>query len=186
MEDVVSDQVSQLKTTDEKVDSLMGTMASMKDSFDKFFSYIKENSPQKKGKKGKVPDSPDPSDSSSSDEEDDKKEDDDQEDGSTDGESTPLTRKKKHSRGKIQNLKIDFKLDIRDYDGSIDVEKLDDWVDRLDTYFTLYDYSSEEKLAYATLKLSKHALTWWKAYKKQTKKAKPDTPTTKAKLLDGP
>ncbi|KAL5732211.1 hypothetical protein ACHQM5_004858 [Ranunculus cassubicifolius] len=153
-------EFSQPKTTDEKVDSLLGSMMGMKDSFDKFFSYIKENSPQKKSKKGRKPESPEPSDSSSSDEEKDEPDGDEQKDGSTDEEANLIKRKKKHSRGKIQNRKINFKLDIRDYDGSIDVEKLDDWIDRLETYFTLYDYSSEDKLAYATLKLSKHALTW--------------------------
>ena len=50
--------VSQPQTTDEKVDSLLGGMMGMKDSFAKFFSYIKENSPIKKSKKGRTPESP--------------------------------------------------------------------------------------------------------------------------------
>ncbi|MEX5618447.1 hypothetical protein ABFV55_27610, partial [Pseudomonas syringae] len=35
---------------------------------------------------------------------------------------------------KIQNLKVDFKVDISLYDGTVDVEKLDDWIERLETY----------------------------------------------------
>lgn len=45
------------------------------------------------------------------------------------------------------------------YDESINVEKLDDWLERLETHFTLYGYTSKEKIAFASLKLSNHALT---------------------------
>ncbi|KAL6228354.1 hypothetical protein ACLB2K_002304 [Fragaria x ananassa] len=69
----------------------------------------------------------------------------------------------------LQNLKIDFKVEIPMYDGSVNVEKLDDWIERLETYFTLYGYSSKEKIIFATLKLSVHALSWWKSYRKHNK-----------------
>ena len=67
-----------------------------------------------------------------------------------------------HQGGKnsYQNLKIDFKVEIPVYDGSVDVERLDDWIERMETYFTLYGYSSKEKIVFTTLKLSGHALTW--------------------------
>ena len=78
-----------------------------------------------------------------------------------------------HQGGKnsYQNLKIDFRVEISIYDGSVDVERLDDWIERMETYFTLYGYSSKEKIVFATLKLLGHALTWWKSYCKQEKKA---------------
>ena len=67
----------------------------------------------------------------------------------------------------MKNLKVDFKVEIPNYDGTVDVEKLDDWIDRLETYFSLGEYSSREKIKASTLKLSKHALTWWKSYKRK-------------------
>ncbi|KAL6191619.1 hypothetical protein ACLB2K_038009 [Fragaria x ananassa] len=74
------------------------------------------------------------------------------------------------AKDSLRNLKIDFKVEIPMYDGSVNVEKLDDWIERLDTYFTLYGYSSKEKIIFATLKLSVHALSWWKSYRKHVKR----------------
>ena len=54
------------------------------------------------------------------------------------------------------------------YDERIDVERFDDWIERLETYFTLYGYMSKKKITFATLKLSSHALTWWKSYKRNS------------------
>ncbi|KAK1382534.1 hypothetical protein POM88_020269 [Heracleum sosnowskyi] len=67
---------------------------------------------------------------------------------------------------KLINLKIDFEVEIPMYDGSVDMEKLDDWIERLETYFTLYGFSSKKKIIFVTLKLSSHALMWWKSYRK--------------------
>nr|ABD63122.1 hypothetical protein 18.t00018 [Asparagus officinalis] len=66
-----------------------------------------------------------------------------------------------HQGGKCsyQNLKIGFKVEISVYDGSVNVERFDDWIERMETYFILYGYSSKEKLVFVTLKLSGHALT---------------------------
>lgn len=68
---------------------------------------------------------------------------------------------------KVSNLKANFKVEIPTFDGSIDVKNLDDWIEHRETYFTLYSYASKEKLTFATLKLSKHTLTWWKSVRKQ-------------------
>ena len=86
--------------------------------------------------------------------------------GDTDDDSDTSQQGGKDS---LRNLKVDFKVEIPMYDGSVNVEKLDDWIERLDTYFTLYGYSSKEKIIFATLKLSVHALSWWKSYRKRNK-----------------
>ena len=167
--------VKENSTTDEKIDGLMTGFVGLQNSFDQFFEFLKQNSPQKKRVSKGMSEEPYPSDDpDSSDDEDDDNDGDDSGDGdNSDIEESIIKRNhKSKSKGKIRNLKIDFKLDIKDFDGSIDVEKLDDWIDRLETYFTLYRFSSEEKLAYATIKLSKHALTWWKSYKRQANRAK--------------
>ena len=89
----------------------------------------------------------------------------DEEDDSDDDLVNPMAHIQTLS--KIQNLKVDFKVDISLYDGSVDVDKLDDWIERLETYFTVYDYKSSHKINFAVLKLSKHALVWWKAFRRQ-------------------
>ncbi|ONK76185.1 uncharacterized protein A4U43_C03F24840 [Asparagus officinalis] len=86
-------------------------------------------------------------------------------------EETVKTALHQGGKNSYQNLKIDFKVEIPVYDGSIDVERLDDWIERMETYFTLYSYSSKEKIVFAALKLSGHMLMWCKPYCKQEKKA---------------
>nr|CAD1816987.1 unnamed protein product [Ananas comosus var. bracteatus] len=60
-------------------------------------------------------------------------------------------------------FKVEAKIEIPNYDGVVDAEKLDAWLDQLETYFDLYNYSNAEKVTFAKLKLVGHALTWWKA-----------------------
>ncbi|TXG50795.1 hypothetical protein EZV62_023319 [Acer yangbiense] len=67
----------------------------------------------------------------------------------------------------MKNLKVDFKVDIPVYDGIINAEKLDRWIDRLEIYYTVNKYSKSQKIKFASLKLSSHALTWWKSYRKR-------------------
>ena len=97
--------------------------------------------------------------------------DEESEESNSEGE-TEIVKTVGHQGGKnnYQNLKIDFKVEILVYDGSINVEKLDDWIERMEMYFTLYGYSSKEKIVFLTLKLSGNALTWWKSYCKKEKK----------------
>lgn len=55
----------------------------------------------------------------------------------------------------LKNLKIYFKVEIPMFDGSFDVGK------------TLYDHSTKEKITFAMLKPSKHALMCEKSVRKQ-------------------
>ncbi|GJT03491.1 hypothetical protein Tco_0824660, partial [Tanacetum coccineum] len=75
-------------------------------------------------------------------------EDDDIEDGDD-------NNKKVH--GPHYPFKVEARIDISTYDGTVDAEKLDSWIDQFETYFTLYGFSSSDK----RLKLTSHALTWW-------------------------
>ncbi|PWA84034.1 hypothetical protein CTI12_AA134850 [Artemisia annua] len=58
-------------------------------------------------------------------------------------------------------FKVEDKIDIPTYNGTIDAEKLDSWLDQLETYFTLYGFHSSEKVVFARLKLTSHAFGWW-------------------------
>nr|XP_011463525.1 PREDICTED: uncharacterized protein LOC105351274 [Fragaria vesca subsp. vesca] len=95
------------------------------------------------------------------------------EDGSQESESDRESdnankTSQQEGKGSFRNLKIDFKIEVPMYDGSVNVDKLDDWMECLDTYFTFHRFTSKEKITYATLKLSSHALTWWKSYRKNS------------------
>ncbi|GKD75970.1 hypothetical protein Tco_1334252, partial [Tanacetum coccineum] len=48
-------------------------------------------------------------------------------------------------------FKVEARIDIPTYDGTVDAEKLDSWIDQLETYFTLYRFHSKEKVIFARL-----------------------------------
>ncbi|GJT76666.1 hypothetical protein Tco_1043391 [Tanacetum coccineum] len=71
-------------------------------------------------------------------------------------------------RGSHKPFKVEARIGIPSYDETINAEKLDSWIDQLKTYFTLYGLSSTEKVSFATLKLTSHALAWWISFLKMT------------------
>ncbi|KAI3729805.1 hypothetical protein L6452_18475 [Arctium lappa] len=75
-------------------------------------------------------------------------------------------RASKTDRNSRQPFKVEARIDIPTFDGTIDVEKLDYWIDQLETCFTLYGFSSNEKVSFARLKLTSHALAWWNSHLK--------------------
>lgn len=46
-------------------------------------------------------------------------------------------------------FRVDFKLEIPTYDGDVNVEKLDNWIDQMENYFTLCVYISVQKISLA-------------------------------------
>ncbi|GJR99791.1 RNA-directed DNA polymerase, eukaryota, reverse transcriptase zinc-binding domain protein [Tanacetum coccineum] len=72
-------------------------------------------------------------------------------------------------RGSHKPFKVEARIDIPSYDGTVDAEKLDSWLDQLETYFTLYGFTSTAKVSFARLKLTSHALAWWNAQLKMTR-----------------
>lgn len=49
-------------------------------------------------------------------------------------------------------LKIDFKVEINVYSDFVNVDMLDNWIDTLEIYFTIYKYSSSENIQVESLK----------------------------------
>ncbi|KAF6135279.1 hypothetical protein GIB67_021641, partial [Kingdonia uniflora] len=70
------------------------------------------------------------------------------------------------SSNPIRNLRINLKIEIPVFDGSIDAEILDNWLDRLELYFSINEYSNAQQICFVTLKFASHTLTWWKSYQK--------------------
>ncbi|KAF6159259.1 hypothetical protein GIB67_032030 [Kingdonia uniflora] len=63
------------------------------------------------------------------------------------------------SSNPIRNLCINFKIEILVFDGLIDTKKLDNLLDRLETYFSVYKYSNAQQICFATLKCASHEYT---------------------------
>ncbi|GKD34775.1 hypothetical protein Tco_1250284 [Tanacetum coccineum] len=81
------------------------------------------------------------------------------EDEDDDNESENVNKTREH--GSHHPFKVEAKIGIPTYDGTIDAEKLDSWLDQLETYFTLYGFRSSDKVVFARLKLTSHALARW-------------------------
>ncbi|GJY32565.1 hypothetical protein Tco_0417034 [Tanacetum coccineum] len=60
----------------------------------------------------------------------------DDEDEDDDNELEKVNKTMEH--GSHHPFKVEAKIDIPTYDGTIDAEKLDSWLDQLETCFTLY------------------------------------------------
>ncbi|GJU64022.1 hypothetical protein Tco_1245857 [Tanacetum coccineum] len=63
--------------------------------------------------------------------------------------------------GSHHPFKVKTRIDIPTYDVTFDAEKLDSWIDQLETCFTLYGFSSSDNVVFARLKLTSHSLAWW-------------------------
>nr|CAD1823571.1 unnamed protein product [Ananas comosus var. bracteatus] len=64
----------------------------------------------------------------------------DDDDSDDDGSIAPSI-----AEGRSKLFKVEAKIEIPNYDGIVDAEKLDAWFDQLETYFDLYNYSTAEK-----------------------------------------
>ena len=67
-------------------------------------------------------------------------------------------------RAHMAPIKVDAKIELPVYNGEINGEKVDEWLDQLESYYALYEYDDAQRLAFARLKLVSHTLVWWNAH----------------------
>lgn len=65
-----------------------------------------------------------------------------------------------HSEG-TNPFKIQVKFDIPILEGQIDVDVVDKWLNLLEGYFPVRDFSSREKITFSLLKSTPHVKDWW-------------------------
>ena len=58
-------------------------------------------------------------------------------------------------------FKVQVKFDIPIFDGRIDVDSVDKWLNLLEGYFLVHDFSDWEKI---TFSLAPHVKDWWETY----------------------
>jgi len=68
-----------------------------------------------------------------------------------------------HSRGSTP-FKVQVKFDILTFEVQIDSEVVDKWLNLLEGYFSVHDFSSREKITFALLKAAPHVKDWWEMY----------------------
>lgn len=50
------------------------------------------------------------------------------------------------------------------FDGRMDVESLDTWIQKLEVYFPYQSYTNEQRIAFSRLKMGRKALLWWDSF----------------------
>ena len=61
-------------------------------------------------------------------------------------------------------FKVQFNFDIPLFEGQIDVDALEKWLNLLEGYFFVHNFSNSEKIAFALLKSLPQVKDWWETY----------------------
>ena len=77
-----------------------------------------------------------------------------------------------HSRG-ATHLKVHIDFDIPIFEGQIDAYTIDRWLNLLEGYFSIHDFSNREKITFSLLKAIPHTKDWWETYCEQRDEREP-------------
>jgi hypothetical protein len=91
--------------------------------------------------------------------------------GRNDGECFPhpsmLADRNKHifiKQPLWKPLKVQVDFDILIFEGQIDADALDKWLNLLEGYFSVHNFFDREKITFALLKSPPHVKHWWENY----------------------
>ena len=77
----------------------------------------------------------------------------------TDGASTS-----NNYSGGATPFKVQIKFDIPIFEGKIDSNVVDRWLNILEGYFSVHEFSDRERIIFALLKDTPHVKDWWETY----------------------
>ena len=66
--------------------------------------------------------------------------------------------------GSMPPFKVQVNFDIPVFEGQIDVDALEKWLNLLEGYFLVYNFSKREKITFALLKVVPHVKDWWETH----------------------
>jgi len=69
--------------------------------------------------------------------------------------------------GNTTPFKVQVNFEIPIFKGQIDVDVVDKWLNLLDGYFSVHEFSSWEKIVFALLKAAPHVKDQWETYCEQ-------------------
>jgi hypothetical protein len=69
--------------------------------------------------------------------------------------------------GGITPFKVQVSFDILVFEGHIDVDALDKWLNLLEGYFSIHNFFDREKITFALLKVVPRVKDWWETYCEQ-------------------
>ena len=68
-----------------------------------------------------------------------------------------------HSGG-VTPFKVQVNFDIPIFEGQIDADAADRWLNLLEGYFSVHDFSDQENIIFSLLKATPHVKDWWETY----------------------
>jgi hypothetical protein len=71
-----------------------------------------------------------------------------------------------HSRGATP-FKVQVNFDIPIFEGQIDVDVVYRWLNLLEGYFSVHEFSNRERIVFSLLKAAPHVKDWWETYSEQ-------------------
>jgi hypothetical protein len=67
----------------------------------------------------------------------------------------------------VAPFKVQINFDIPIFEGQIDTDVVDKWLDLLEGYFYVHNFSNKENITFALLKVVPHVKYWWKNFCEQ-------------------
>jgi hypothetical protein len=71
------------------------------------------------------------------------------------------------SNGGAAPFKVQINFDIPIFEGQIDADAVDKWLNLLEGYFFVHNFSNREKITFALLKVVPHVKDWWETFCEQ-------------------
>jgi hypothetical protein len=68
------------------------------------------------------------------------------------------------SRGGAAPFKVQINFDIPIFEGKIDTDVVDKWLNLLEGYFSVNNFSNRENITFALLKVVPHVKYWWENF----------------------
>jgi hypothetical protein len=68
------------------------------------------------------------------------------------------------SNGGATPFKVQINFDIPIFEGQIDADVVEKWLNLLEGYFSVHNFSNREKITFALLKVIPHVKDWWETF----------------------
>jgi hypothetical protein len=77
------------------------------------------------------------------------------------------------SNGGTIPFKVQINFNIPIFEGQIDADDVDKWLNLLEGYFSVHNFSNREKITFALLKAVPHVKDWWETFCEQKETEEP-------------
>jgi hypothetical protein len=78
-----------------------------------------------------------------------------------------------HLHPKATPFKVQVKFNIPIFEVQIDADVVYRWLNLLEGYFSVHDFSDQERIIFVLLKAAPHVKDWWETYWEQQGKGEP-------------